>query len=262
MPLLRATLVSLALVLLLAPATAAVAGGSRSQARGLWARAQDVARLVLSGNLKKALWALRYRFHSDSRSLGLRRDLAVRFTPPSAKVPITIRPLAPSDDLSALDPRQPGISSEEMYWRLAQQRLLRSGLETCYVAIDSNGRVCFMQWVIPASENVRLRSTFGNLYPTLGPDEALLEGAFTPDTSRGLGVMSAAMAQIAERAAQSGVRWVITFVDENNVASVKGCLRAGFSPYVTRQERFRWFRRRISFAPVATDPKSSAGSAT
>ena len=256
MPLLRATLVSLAVVLLLAPATVAVTGGSRSPARGLWSRARDVIRLILSGNLKKALWALRYRFHSDSRSLGLRRDLTVRFNPPSAKVPITIRPLAPSDDLSALDPRQPGISSEEMYWRLAQQRLLKSGLETCYVAIDPNGRVCFMQWMIPASQNDRVRETFGNLYPTLGPDEALLEGAFTPETSRGLGVMSAAMAQIAERARQDGAHWVITFVDENNVASVKGCLRAGFSPYVTRHERFRWFRRRVSYTPATRDAES------
>jgi hypothetical protein len=110
-----------------------------------------------------------------------------------------------------------------------------------------------MQWVILASENGRLRSTFGNLYPTLAADEALLEGAFTPDTSRGLGVMSAAMAQIAERAAGGGARWVITFVDENNVASVKGCLRAGFTPYVKRLEQFRLFRRRISFASLQPD---------
>jgi hypothetical protein len=64
------------------------------------------------------------------------------------------------------------------------------------------------------------------------------------------------MAQIAERAAQGGARWVITFVDENNVASVKGCLRAGFTPYVKRLEQFRLFRRRVSFAslPSGTIP--------
>jgi hypothetical protein len=250
MPLLRATLVSLAVVLIIAPATVVVAGVSRAQAQGLWSRVRDVMRLILSGNLRKALWAIQYRMHSASTSLGLRRDLTVPFTAPSAKIPFVVRPLSPSDDLSTLDPGQPGISSEEMFWRLAQQRLLHSGLQTCYVAIGPDGKPCFMQWVILSSGNERLRSTFGNLYPPLATDEALLEGAFTPDTSRGLGVMSAAMAQIAGRAAQGGARWVITFVDENNVASVKGCLRAGFTPYVKRFERFWLFRRRVTFASL------------
>jgi hypothetical protein len=250
MPLLRVTLVSLAAVLVIAPATVLVSRASRAQARGLWSRTRDVVRLVLSGNLKKALWALRYRFSSESTSLGLRRDLTIPFSGPSAKIPFVVRPLSSSDDLATLDPRQPGISSEEMFWRLAQQRLLQSGLQTCYVAIGPDGKPCFMQWVILPSDNDRLRGTFGNLYPTLAPDEALLEGAFTPDTSRGLGVMSAAMAQIAERAAEGGARWVITFVDENNVASVKGCLRAGFAPYLKRQEKFRLFRRQVAFASL------------
>jgi hypothetical protein len=257
MPLLRATLVSLAAVLVLAPATVMVARGSTGQARGLWSRVRDVFRLVFSGNLKKALWAIRYRMASESTSLGLRRDLTIPFTGPSAKIPFIVRPLSPADDLTTLDPRQPGISSEEMFWRLAQQRLLQSGLRTCYVAIGPDGKPCFMQWVILPSDNERLRATFGNLYPTLAPDEALLEGAFTPDTSRGLGVMSAAMAEIAGRAAQNGARWVITFVDESNVASVKGCLRAGFAPYVKRHEKFRFFRRQVIFAGLPSEGISS-----
>jgi hypothetical protein len=253
MPLLPVTLVSLAAVLVLAPATVMVTRASRGRARGLWSRARDVARLIVSGNLKKALWALRYRMASESTSLGLRRDLTIPFSGPLAKIPFVVRPLSPSDDLATLDPRQPGISSEEMFWRLAQQRLLRSGLRTCYVAIGPDGKPCFMQWVILPPENERLRATFGNLYPSLAPDEALLEGAFTPDTSRGLGVMSAAMAQIAARAAQEGARWVITFVDEDNPASVKGCLRAGFTPYMKRHEKFRFFRRQVTFAGLPSE---------
>ena len=247
MPLLRATLVSLAAVLVLAPATVLA---TRGQGQGLWSRVRDVGRLVLSGNLSKALWAVRYRIASESTSLGLRRDLTVSFAGPAAKIPFVVRPLSPSDDLTALDPRQPGISSEEMFWRLAQQRLLQSGLRTCYVAIGPEGKLCFMQWLILPADNDRLRAIFGNLYPTLETNEALLEGAFTPETSRGLGVMSAAMAQIAARAAEGGARWVITFVDETNVASVKGCLRAGFAPYVKRHERFRMFRRQVEFLSI------------
>jgi GNAT superfamily N-acetyltransferase len=216
------------------------------QFRGLLARARDVGRLLQSGNASKAWWALAYRVYSDSISLGMRRDISVPFTGPQAKIPITVRPLAPADDLSALDPA-PGISADEAFWRLGQRRLLQSGLQTCYVALSSDGKVSYMQWLIPASENARLRSVFGNLYPVLGPDEALLEGAYTPDAYRGKGIMGAAMSQIAERARDFGARWVITFVDATNDPSIKGCVRAGFQTYLKRHERFRFFFRQIRF---------------
>src|SRR2546422_11047011 len=67
---------------------------------------------------------------------------------------------------------------------------------------------------------------------------------------RSQGIMSSAMAQIAERAREFGARWVVTFVDEVNVASLKGCERAGFAPYVRRTERYRLFRRMVTFVPL------------
>jgi len=63
--------------------------------------------------------------------------------------------------------------------------------------------------------------------------------------------MAAAMARIAERADQFGARWVLTFVDEGNAASLKGCARAGFVPYLRRHERFRLFWRFVSFTAVS-----------
>jgi RimJ/RimL family protein N-acetyltransferase len=115
-----------------------------------------------------------------------------------------------------------------------------------------------MQWVVPAAENQRLKQVSGNLYPTLQPEEALLEGAYTPEAYRGMGIMGAAMALVAERAADHGARWVITFVDEHNPASFKGCVRAGFSPYLRRHERFRLFHRSVSFEPVDSAAPSQA----
>jgi GNAT superfamily N-acetyltransferase len=216
------------------------------QLRGFALRALDIVRLVLAGNAAKAWWAVFYRVYSDSTSLGLRRDLAIPFTGPAAKIPITVRPLATTDDLSALDPA-PGLNADERLWRLAQLRLLRSGLPVCHVAIAPDGKPCYMQWVIPSAENARLRAVFGNLYPSLASDEALLEGAYTPEAYRGKGIMGAAMTQVAERAAEFGARWVITFVEETNQASLKGCIRAGFAPYLRRRERFRLFYRRVTF---------------
>jgi RimJ/RimL family protein N-acetyltransferase len=78
----------------------------------------------------------------------------------------------------------------------------------------------------------------------------LLEGAYTPEAYRGKGIMGAAMAEIATRAAEHGARWVITFVDAHNEASLKGCVRAGFIPYLKRHEKFRLFCRRVAFEPI------------
>ncbi len=225
--------------------------------RGLVSRISDLGSLLLGGNAAKAWWALSYRVYSNSSSIGLRRDLTVPFTPPAAKIPLIVRPLSPADDLSSLD-SAPGISSDEAFWRLTQRRLLRSGLRTCYVAVAPDGKPCYMQWVVPAAENQRLKQVSGNLYPTLQPGEALLEGAYTPEAYRGMGIMGAAMALVAERAADHGARWVITFVDEHNPASFKGCVRAGFSPYLRRHERFRLFHRSVSFEPMNPAAPSQA----
>jgi GNAT superfamily N-acetyltransferase len=226
---------------------------------GALARAWDLLRLVFTGRGRRVWGALTYLLYSDSESVGLRRDLRAPCLAPSAKRPLQVRPLTPGDELAWLDVREPGLSDDQVYSRLGQARLLRSGIQTCHVAVEPDGTACYMQWLILSNQNEQVRAFFGNLYPRLAPDEALLEGAYTPEAYRGQGIMAAAMAQIAERADQFGARWVLTFVDEGNVASLKGCARAGFVPYVRRHERFRLFRRYVSFTPVAT-PVASVGS--
>jgi GNAT superfamily N-acetyltransferase len=253
MPFLRVVLLAFGFILVATPAALRVSGSKgpspAAHMRRFVTRARDLSRLVLNEGPAKAWSAIRYRIYSDSTSLGLRRDLSQPFVNPTAKIPISVRPLAATDDLSALDP-EPGLPADEALSRLGQRRLVGSGLRVCYVAIAQDGKPCYMQWAIPATENHRVRAVFGNLYPVLGSDEALLEGAYTPTAYRGKGIMSAAMAQVAERAADFGARWVITFVDERNPASVKGSVRAGFAPYLKRHEKFRLFYRQIEFEPI------------
>ena len=73
------------------------------------------------------------------------------------------------------------------------------------------------------------------------------ENAYTPPAYRGLGVMPAAMARIAERASDFGARKVMTFVATDNIASLKGCQRAGFHPHLLHQ------RARFGFGLVTRD---------
>jgi hypothetical protein len=222
--------------------------------RGFLVRVRDLLRLVLMGRAPRMWRAVTERLYSDSTSVGLRRDLGASFAAPGAKRPVQVRPIARGDDLSCLDVRAPGLSDDDVYESLGQWRLLESRIRTCYVAVGADGELCYMQWLILSSENDLVRAFFGNLYPRLAPDEALLEGAYTPAPYRGQGIMANAMAQIAERAGALGARWVVTFVDEASVASLKGCARAGFAPYVRRHEAFRLFWRRVWFTSLTPAP--------
>ncbi len=85
-------------------------------------------------------------------------------------------------------------------------------------------------------------------------DEALLENAYTPVNYRGMGIMAAAMALIAERAAEFDARYVLTFVGVDNIASLKGCERAGFLPYLVRKQEQYCFNlvRKLAFEALPT----------
>jgi hypothetical protein len=146
------------------------------------------------------IWrSLSLRLYSDTTGLGLRRDLSVAFKAAEAKIPLEARTLDHRDDLSFIDINEPGISSVGAFERLHQINMIKAQIRTCYLALDPDGRPCYMQWLIPSSENNKIQAFYGDIFPRLNEDEALLEGAYTAEYCRGQGVMANAMAQIAER---------------------------------------------------------------
>jgi RimJ/RimL family protein N-acetyltransferase len=209
---------------------------------------------VRAGELGVLAHEARRRAWSDWRHYGLSRDLDHPFAAREAKVEIAIRPLRDDDVPKLLNMRDPQMAPRGPYVRMHRLRFLRVGLGTCWVAARvEDDEPCYMQYLIPASQNERIREYFGGIFPPLEPDEALLEYAFTPERFQGLGIMPAAMAQIAEQAAAFGARRVITFVDHENVAALKGCHRSGFREYLTRTDEWRLFRRMPVFAPLTGD---------
>jgi len=215
-------------------------------------RTQDAVSLLVRGHPQTLLRrALGTRLHSETLAVGLRRDLDCPFAHATAKIPVVIRPLRSDDDLSILNIDEPGLTSQVLFERLSQRRLINAGLPTCWVAIAPDGKVCYMQWLVAASDNDRIRAQWNDLFPQLGPGEALLEGAFTGDAYRGQGIMAHAMSRIALAARDFGARWVHTFVGSTNTPSLKGCQKAGFVPFQQRSEVWRLLRRRVAFTPLA-----------
>lgn len=217
---------------------------------GMTSVVSDGLRLMRSSTgRRRLLEGVRVRLHWRRDAVGLRRDVSVPFAAPAAKVPVTVRPLRPDDDLAFIAD-DPGLAEQEAAERSSRRSLVNADIPTCWIAVDSEGTACYMQWLIEARDNARIQTTWAGLFPELNPGEALLEGAYTADTHRGKGIMAHAMALIAEQARDLGVQQVITFVSEDNIASLKGCERAGFAPYLSRQESWSLFRWRVRFRPL------------
>jgi RimJ/RimL family protein N-acetyltransferase len=185
-------------------------------------------------------------FHAELTRYGLRRDVSQKFNAPAAKIPLAVRPLN-DRDLPALfghtRPASELTERLEVAWRRA---FIEKGARGGFVAVDERSDTpCYVQWLLSPRENDLIEKLGG--FPPLAEGEALLENAYTPPAFRGLGVMAAAMAQIAERAGDFGARDVLTFVATDNVASLKGCQRAGFHPHLLHR------RTRLGFGLFTRD---------
>lgn len=214
---------------------------------GAWLAKQ---RIRLAGRLQLGL-------HSEVTRYGLRRDLTLPLEHPKAKIPISVRELAEADLDSLLSVEDAQGNAEESLEITRRRAFVEKGIERCFVAVDErDGKACYMQWLIDAPDVEPIRHS-GN-FPSLAPGEALLENAYTPVKYRGLGIMSAAMAMIAERASDIGARYVLTFVDDRNIPSLKGCQRSGFYPHLLHRQVQKAFGliKRNSFETLAeNDPR-------
>ncbi len=194
-----------------------------------------------------ALWR---QLYSKSVSIGLRRDLNTAFEAPPAKIPVTIRRLEDADIPKLFDMNAPDITRRSAYLLKKRQRFLRENLPTCYVAVTEDNEPCFMQWLIAPTENDKIQAYFDGLYPPLKPNEALLEYGYTLDAYQRKGIMPYGLARIAEKAQDFGARWVMTYVEHQNIPSLKGCKRAGFVPYLELTRTRVLFWQQITHTPL------------
>ena len=185
--------------------------------------------------------------------IGLVRDLDVPWERPSAKIPISVRPMV-REDLATLLAPPPGSALKEQLEVAWRKEYVDHHLARAWVAVDErDGSPCYVQWLLGASENDFILAQ--HTFPALEADQALLENAYTAVSHRGLGIMSAAMAAIAERATDLDARYVLTFVGDDNIASLKGCRRAGFAPHLLHHkvQRFYGLRETNTFEILAAD---------
>ncbi len=213
-------------------------------------RVQEAVELIRSPHGRRWLWrTARQRLYSRRVAIGIRRDLSVPYDVPPAKIPLIVRPLRPDDDLSFIA-AAPGLSVQEAQRRADQRWFLRAELPNCWVAVDPDGQICFMAWLLTARDNDFIRARWRGLFPDLHPDEGMVEGVHTAETHRGLGIMGDATNQMMQQARDLGIKYSLGYIVQENSASLRGGEKHGATPFARREERWLLFRHRIRFTPI------------
>jgi len=198
------------------------------------------------GQFGRLRQALQTQVHSDYVHVGLRRRTSGPFPTPRPRLSLQLRPVEPGD-LELFDPRTRPVEDPDL---VDAYDLLRSGMKTAYIAVTKDGEVCHLNFVIDASQNAALEAVYGDLVPSLGADEALLEAAYTLERFRGRGIVLNVLPLLADRAREQGIEWLLAYPPVENRRMVSAFEWAGFEPFVQRRDSYRLFRRKVSFEPL------------
>lgn len=216
-------------------------------------KARFVGYLARSGQYKSVLSTFGDKIWGDTDSFGLHRDLTVRFAAPESAIPITVRKATQADVDCIMDVTEPGLSIEEINIRRGRGYEYNTGVRNAYVAVTEDDVPCYFQMVVYSRQNSVIRKLWGKTFPELNPGQVLLEGAVTPPNFRGKRIMPKAMALISDAVRIDNETEAITFTDVTNIASLKGCYRAGYRPFCYRLRRRRFFYERVIVVPVDGD---------
>jgi hypothetical protein len=195
---------------------------------------------------------IRHKLWSDTTSYGLRRDLTVPLPAPDAAISIRVREATEWDLEQIFRIDEPGLSREEIDERRDRRLKSEKGARSCYVAVTDDDIPCYFQTVFTYEQGEALKEVYGRRFPDLQPGQVILEGALTPIRFRGKRIMPAAMVRISDLATNEETREAITFVGLDNIPSLKGCVRSGYSPYCHRKKRWRFIRESIWYEPIPT----------
>ena len=108
--------------------------------------------LIRAGHWRDVANAGRTFISSESTSFELRRNVTNPFPVPAAKVPISVRPIAPADVLRLLTESDEALSGDALKERNIRVRMADAGLATCYVAVTNGDEPTYIQWLLGASE--------------------------------------------------------------------------------------------------------------
>ena len=191
---------------------------------------------------------VRDRAWSESASFGLVRDLHNVPGPFPTEIEVVMRP-CPSRTFAGFTEELTRVGGDDYFEVDQRVRFCQAGVEGLHVATDPEGRPIYAQWLIDSGNQSTLHAATHGQFPNLGPDEALVEGAYTFVDFRRMRAFVEGWRQLLAKAAESGATRCYTYISFGNVPSLRGAARIGFDLDHVRVTTFRAGRRRIVMRP-------------
>lgn len=189
--------------------------------------------LVRQGELKFLWSGISKRLYSENLSYGLKRDLNVEIPTPPSLLKLSFRLYREEDaPYFELDNNNHGIIDKQ--------------IKHCFVATKDDEPV-YRVWLMPASENAKIKEFWGDSFPPLKANETLVENSFTVPKYRGFGIMPYAMKLIAEKSADFGADTAIIYTAIDHLVSLRAGDYAGYHPFNLRKEKWFLFNRTTTF---------------
>ena len=223
-------------------------------------------------NLSIFLTQLKRQIYSRSNQVGLFLNLEeYEFPEIETGIKYTLS-LATKEDMDEVMKKAKSESKEMLQKLLFRRWMFEDGYRNCYVAktVDTND-ICTVAFIIFPTDSAKVEGKFRNWFVKLRPDEAILEGAYTFEKYRGNRLHPAIIIDRLRICKQQGYKWILGYIEENNLASIKGAERAGFKRFGDAPEfkflfftfrKYKWYNQRqeIKTASIRTvDPINEKG---
>lgn len=163
--------------------------------------------------------------------IGLEKDLDARGVCVSSKLPYSWRQ-ASEREMEELLTKAKAESKESVHELIKRKWFYECGFHDCYAARTADsGELCFVAWLISTKDGNLVNRSFKNRLPSLEEDELLLENCYTFENYRGNSIMPSVLVELWELARNKGFKRLITYVGQDNVASLRAFEKLGFRKF-------------------------------
>lgn len=172
---------------------------------------------------------LKCQIYDSAIFLGLEKDLNVECIPVPCQVDYSLH-VASEEDVWEMQLRAKSEGGESVYELIGRKWYYDSGFRDCYIArVNGTNELCFVQFMMSLADYDSIDQSYKSILPRLKEDEVWLENSYTFKKYRGKKVMSSVLVDLEKIAQDRGFRRMVTYIREDNIASIKGCERAGFT---------------------------------
>lgn len=138
-------------------------------------------------------------------------------------------------------------------WVERRKRLAKLDIGRAYISFIGSDP-CHVQWVFDSSDNEKLALYYKGEYPALHAGEAILEHALTLPAYRRKGIHQKSRHQIIEIERENfKIRRFLSFINPNNIPSIKVAINQGFVPTMIRKEKWFLFKKKFVFEEYKED---------